>query len=102
MTILCRLEGLFDATHTNHCMTHQTHIDHSCFMPYFLFSLCIALRLDLAEGIALRAGVNLDRLDNLIRVNNSSAGDQLSPHSLSAHSRMLPELSLGSTVQDTC
>jgi hypothetical protein len=58
-------------------------------------------RLDLAEGIALRAGVNLDRLDNLIRVNNSSASEQLSPHSLIAHSRMLPELSLGSAALDT-
>jgi hypothetical protein len=69
-------------------------VDNSALLVIFV----VTYRLDLAEGIALRAGVNLDRLDNLVRVNNSSASEQLSPHSLSAHSRMLPELSLGSTV----
>jgi hypothetical protein len=53
-------------------------------------------RLDLAEGIALKGGVNLERLQNLLEQDSSSSpAEDLSPHALRAHSRMLPELSLG-------
>lgn len=53
-------------------------------------------RVDLAEGIALRGGVNLDRLQSLLdKDKENTAVEPLSPYAYSAHSRFLPELSLG-------
>ena len=59
--------------------------------------LFIVFRLDLAEGIALKGGVNLERLQNLLDSSSSgsSPSEELTPHAYRAHSRMLPELSLG-------
>ena len=51
--------------------------------------------MDLAEGIALRGGVNLDRLQSLLRQEENSTAEALSPYAHNAHSRFLPELSLG-------
>lgn len=51
--------------------------------------------MDLSEGIALKGGVNLEKLQNLVNTESSAQADQLSSHSLVAHSRILPELSLG-------
>lgn len=75
------------------------------FNPTHLYCaslLFIVFRLDLAEGIALKGGVNLERLQSLLKQDSSSSGsssgspsEELSPHAYRAHSRMLPELSLG-------
>ena len=69
------------------------------FKPTHLYCaslLFIVFRLDLAEGIALKGGVNLERLQNLLDSSSSgSPSEELSPHAYRAHSRMLPELSLG-------
>lgn len=72
------------------------------FKPTHLYCaslLFIVFRLDLAEGIALKGGVNLERLQSLLKQDSSSGSgsgnEELSPHAYRAHSRMLPELSLG-------
>jgi ribosome biogenesis GTP-binding protein YsxC/EngB len=50
-------------------------------------------RMDLAESIAIKSGVNIERLKSL--TGNDTINDPLSPFAFKAYSRILPELSLG-------
>lgn len=53
--------------------------------------------MDLAEGIALRGGVNVERLGILLLPETKNI-EPLSVYAFNTHSRFLPELSLGGWV----
>ena len=78
---------------TSMCMQDCFKCD--CVLIFILNLAYLFFRMDLAEGIALRGGVNLDRLQSLLKQEENSTAEALLPYAHNAHSRFLPELSLG-------